>query len=198
MSDTVLEETAESSYAEGEDNASLLNQIIDAMPQTTEDLSRELVENVIDQALENIVVWDRNVTQSIEKAIEHIDECLSQQMSEILHNDAFQKLEGSWLGLYGLVGDTDTGPQMKIKVVDFNQKDLQKQFEDVASVDSSNFFKTIYQEEYGTSGGEAYGLLIGDYEFNNSDADVNLLRYMGENRCGMPHPVRCRRWARNV
>ncbi|WP_281558499.1 type VI secretion system contractile sheath large subunit [Thalassomonas sp. RHCl1] len=180
MSDTTMEATAQADYSDGNEQASLLNQIIDAMPQTANDLSRELVENVIDQALENVVVWDRNVTQSIEKAIEHIDKCLSEQMSEILHNDAFQKLEGSWLGLYGLVGDTDTGPQMKIKVVDFSQKDLQKQFEDVASVDSSSFFKTIYQEEYGTSGGEAYGLLIGDYEFSNSDADINLLRYMGE------------------
>ena len=181
MSDETTASSSEASETkDAQSTDSLLDQIIKAIPHSTEDDSRILISNIVDQALENVVVWDRNVTQSIEKAIEQIDESLSNQMSEILHNDNFQKLEGSWLGLYNLVGGTDTGPQLKIKVVDFNKKDLQKQFTDVASVDSSSFFKTIYQEEYGTSGGEAYGLLIGDYEFSNSDSDINLLTYMGE------------------
>ncbi len=38
----------------------------------------------------------------------------------------------------------------------------------------------IYQEEFGTAGGQPYGVLLGDYEFGYGDEDVALLRYMGE------------------
>ena len=38
----------------------------------------------------------------------------------------------------------------------------------------------IYQEEFGTAGGQPYGALLGDYEFGYGDEDVALMRYMGE------------------
>jgi len=36
-------------------------------------------------------------------------------------------------------------------------------------------FKKVYEEEYGQLGGEPYGVLVGDYEFGHSAADVTLL-----------------------
>ena len=83
MSDETTASSSEASETkDAQSTDSLLDQIIKAIPHSPEDDSRILISNIVDQALENVVVWDRNVTQSIEKAIEQIDESLSNQMSE--------------------------------------------------------------------------------------------------------------------
>ena len=39
-------------------------------------------------------------------------------------------------------------------------------------------FKKIYENEFGTPGGEPYGALIGDYEWTNHPDDIESLRLM--------------------
>jgi type VI secretion system protein ImpC len=42
--------------------------------------------------------------------------------------------------------------------------------------DQSQLFKKIYENEFGTPGGEPYGTLIGDYEWTNHPDDIESLR----------------------
>src|SRR5262249_36395353 len=53
-------------------------------------------------------------------------------------------------------------------------KDVDKAVE----FDQSQIFKKLYENEFGTPGGEPYGALIGDYEFGNHPEDVELLGKM--------------------
>src|SRR5204863_501725 len=46
--------------------------------------------------------------------------------------------------------------------------------------DQSPLFKKVYEEEYGTPGGEPYGCLIGDYHFDHSPPDVEILQGIGQ------------------
>ncbi len=46
--------------------------------------------------------------------------------------------------------------------------------------DQSPIFKRIYEEVYGQFGGEPYGAIVGDYYFNNSPPDVELLGEMAK------------------
>ena len=46
--------------------------------------------------------------------------------------------------------------------------------------DQSPLFKKIYEEEYGQFGGEPFGLLMGDYYFDHSPQDVELLGDMAQ------------------
>ncbi len=41
--------------------------------------------------------------------------------------------------------------------------------------DQSPIFKRVYEEEYGQFGGEPIGCLVGDYHFDHSPPDVELL-----------------------
>jgi type VI secretion system protein ImpC len=45
-----------------------------------------------------------------------------------------------------------------------------------AAWDQSPLFKKVYEEEFGTLGGQPYGCLIGDYYFSHLPVDVQLLR----------------------
>ncbi|MGF1728291.1 type VI secretion system contractile sheath large subunit [Photobacterium kasasachensis] len=160
--------------------ASFLDRAISATTQTPVDTTKELLSVLTSQALEGTVTWDKNLTLTIEKAIAALDVKISEQLSTVMKDEAFQKLEGTWLGLQKLVKNSELGPDLKIKLADYTKEELLEQFEDAPAIDRSRLFTTIYQEEYGTAGGQPYGVLLGDYEFGYGDEDVALLRYMGE------------------
>ncbi len=159
---------------------SVLERAISATTQTPVDTTKELLGILTSQALEGTVTWDKNLTLTIEKAISALDAKISQQLSGVMKNKDFQKLEGTWLGLQKLVKNSELGPDLKIKLADYTKEELLEQFEDAPAIDRSRFFTMVYQEEFGTAGGQPYGALIGDYEFGYGDEDVALLRYMGE------------------
>src|SRR5262249_16776754 len=55
---------------------------------------------------------------------------------------------------------------------------LFKDVDKAVEFDQSQIFKKLYENEFGTPGGEPYGALIGDYEFSNHPEDVELLSKM--------------------
>ncbi|MEH6578005.1 MAG: type VI secretion system contractile sheath large subunit [Amphritea sp.] len=170
----------ESQAVAEEGSLSLLDRAIAATSQTPADTTKELFSVLAEQALSGTVVWDKNVTTTIESAIAELDKQMSKQLSAVMQQDEFQRLEGSWRGLNKLVRESELGPSLKIRLVDFQKEELIDQFEDAPAVDRSPLFDALYQKEFGTAGGEPYGLLIGDYTFSHKDEDVALLRYMGE------------------
>ncbi|MPY26921.1 type VI secretion system contractile sheath large subunit [Shewanella psychropiezotolerans] len=159
---------------------SILERAISATAQTPADTTKELLSIMTSQVMEGTVTWNKNLTLTIEQAVAEIDRKISEQLSAVMKNPSFQKLEGSWLGLHKMVKNSELGSDLKIKVVDYTQEELLEQFEDATAIDRSRFFNMVYQEEFGTAGGLPYGVLLGDYEFGYADEDVALLRYMAE------------------
>lgn len=166
--------------ADTETTQSYLEQAIEATTQTSEDTTKSLFSHLVEQALEGTVTWDKNVTKTIENAIALIDTRLSKQLSAVIQQDAFKTLEGSWRGLSKLVKESDLGTDLKIQVIDYTKDEFIEQFEDAPAIDRSPFFNLVYQKEYGTAGGEPFGVFIGDYSFSAKDDDVALMRYMAE------------------
>lgn len=112
--------------------------------------------------------------------VANLDVQLSQQVDAILHNDKFQKLESSWRGLHKLVHKTETGTQLKLKLLPITKKELYNDLMKAVEFDQSALFKKVYEEEYGTLGGTPYSCLIGDFEFGRSKYDVELLRELSK------------------
>src|SRR3989344_1328746 len=127
------------------------------------DFLNQFLDFLVHKSLEGIVRWDRNLLNTIEKAIQNIDDILSKQMDEIIHSAAFLELEGHWNGLYYLVKNSNTSPSLKIKILNTKKEELEKDFGRINDIDQSEIFKKIYEYEFGSSGGEPYGLLVGDY-----------------------------------
>jgi type VI secretion system protein ImpC len=155
---------------------SLVQEAIQATKQTSEEVVRELLHTLTEQALEGTVTFDRNLTQTFRKAIEAIEAKLTEQLSEIMHQERFQKLEGSWRGLHYLVFGAETGDELKINVINLSRQELYKDLDQATEFDQSEIWKKIYESEYGHAGGKPYGILIGDYEITNHPEDMELLR----------------------
>jgi type VI secretion system protein ImpC len=155
---------------------SFLDQVVSATKQTEPDLAKDLVKNLVEQSLAGTVTFDKNLTRTIDRAIKSIDAKMSKQLAAIMHHPKFTKLEGSWRGLNHLVMNSNTGAGLKIKVMNLTKRELNRDLTKAVEFDQSQLFKKIYENEFGTPGGEPYGALIGDYEWVNHPDDIESLR----------------------
>jgi len=136
---------------------------------------KDLVKEFVAQVLEGQMTIAKDAEMMINARIAQIDHLLSIQLNEIIHNPAFQKLEGTWRGLKYLMDNSETGTGLKIRVLNVSKKELLRDIEKAPEFDQSNLFKKIYEEEYGVFGGAPFGALIGDYEFGKHPEDMALL-----------------------
>jgi type VI secretion system protein ImpC len=157
---------------------SLLDQAIGVTKTAEPDEMQDLLRTLTTEALSGTVTFSKNLTQTFNRAIAAIDEKMSKQLSEIMHHEDFQKLEGSWRGLNYLVKNSETSATLKIRVLNLKKKDLHKDLTKAVEFDQSQVFKKIYETEFGTPGGEPYGALIGDYEFGSGTEDLEVLQGM--------------------
>jgi len=175
MSDAELESQG---AAGEEETGSLLDMAITATKQTAPEQAQDLIANLAKQAGAGMVKWDRNLTVTINKAIDQIDALMSKQLAAVMHEEKFQKLEGSWRGMHHLVMNSETSASLKIRMLNLDKRELYKDLDKAVEFDQSQIFKKVYEAEFGTAGGEPYGCLIGDYEFSNHPEDVELLQNM--------------------
>jgi len=160
---------------EAAESASLLDQVLTQTPNVQADEAKQLYSSLVEEALKGTCTWDKDVTRTIQGAMENIDRAVSEQLSAIMHNPRFQKLEGSWRGLNYLVMNSETSTTLKLKLLNGTKKDVMKDLDKAVEFDQSNLFKKIYENEFGMPGGEPYGALIGDYEFENNPDDIGML-----------------------
>jgi type VI secretion system protein ImpC len=177
MSSGELESTSKAADAATADgSATLLDSILGSAPKTLErDEAESYIRTLTRQAMEGTVVYDRTVMRTIDNAIAKLDEKLSAQLSEIMHQPAFQKLEGSWRGLHYLVFNTMTSPRLKIRLLNASRQEVADDLENAVAFDQSQLFKKIYENEFGMPGGQPYSTLIGDFEFTNHPEDIGFL-----------------------
>ncbi|MDR3087622.1 MAG: type VI secretion system contractile sheath large subunit [Azoarcus sp.] len=162
-----------------EAGSSLLDTIIAQSRAATNDTEKVYAKNLINELVEQVLAGSITVSKdllaSIDARIAELDALISAQLNEIMHQPDFQKLEGSWRGLNYLVMESETGNELKIKVLNASKKDLVKDFRAASEFDQNTLFKKIYEEEYGTFGGAPYAGIIGDYEFSRHPEDFYLL-----------------------
>jgi type VI secretion system protein ImpC len=176
--DTVAVESEQTHEAlEESEFSTLLEKAFKPKTDRAQEAVEKAVKTLASQALEETALISDDAVKSIESMIAEIDNKLSEQVNKILHHDDFQKLEGSWRGLHHLVNNTETDEMLKIRVINITKKDLHKTLKKYKGTawDQSPIFKQIYEQEYGQFGGEPYGCLVGDYYFDHSPPDVEML-----------------------
>ena len=182
MAEPKLKEVAEPSAAPvaGGELDTLLQK--EFRPKTDE--AKEAVERAVrtlaEQALAQTQLIGADVVQSITAMIAEIDRKLSEQINLILHHADYQRLESAWRGLHYLVNNTETDEMLKIRVLNISKAELGKTLKRYKGTawDQSPVFKRVYEQEYGQFGGEPFGCMVGDYHFDHTPPDVELLGEM--------------------
>jgi type VI secretion system protein ImpC len=182
MAQAKTEDQAQGGAIQADEFSSLLQKQF--KPKT--DRARAEVENAVltlaEQALRESTVISDDVVGTIKAIIAEIDKKLTDQVNLILHNERFQQVESAWRGLNYLVTNTETDEMLKIRVMNISKKDAGKTLKKYkgAAWDQSPLFKKLYEQEYGQLGGEPYGCLVGDYHFDHTPGDVEMLGQMAQ------------------
>lgn len=178
MAETQASGQAGASYS-ADAELSLLDQIVEqgkvGRDAETKARGKDLVSRFVAEVLEGSITVARDTEAMINARIAQIDHLLSLQLNEILHKPEFQRLESSWRGLKYLLSQSETGTMLKIKVLNVSKKDLLRDLQRAPEFDQSALFKKVYEEEYGVFGGTPFGALMGDYYFDKSGQDMELL-----------------------
>lgn len=151
--------------------------------------------------IELLSIWyGNNLPESVDELkksfladIARIDLIVEQQVNLVLHHPRFQKLEASWLGLRWLVDEVIEGANVRIRLLNVRLNELSKDLERAVEFDQSHFFEKVYEAEFGSPGGEPYGLLVGDFELApgaNQD-HLELLRRISHTAAAAFAPFVC-------
>ena len=158
-------------------NLNAVDSVIDIEQfQSAEKMSEASADERIAAAVSVFLKMIQDSSQKVERLdkslldyhIARIDEQLSRQLDEILHNEEFQKIESAWRGLKFLVDRTDFRHNVKIEILDVSKEDLIQDFEDAPEIVQSGLYRHTYSNEYDTPGGEPIGAVISNYEFDRS------------------------------
>ncbi len=181
---TEAETGSQPQAVETELEGSLLDQIVEqgrmGRDAQGKERGRDLVKRFVAEVLEGQITVSRDTEAAINARIAQIDHLLSIQINEILHHPDYQKLEGSWRGLKYLLSNSSTNEMLKIKVLNASKKELLRDLQRAPEFDQSAMFKKVYEEEFGVFGGAPFGALVGDYYFDKSGQDIELLEKIGQ------------------
>lgn len=108
---------------------------------------------------------------AIDRDLAAIDALLGAQIDAILHHRRFQSLEGSWRGIAWLVGGIEPGSKVKIRLLPVTWGEICRDLERAAEFDQSHMFRKIYEDEFGSPGGEPFGLMVVNHEVRHGPGD---------------------------
>jgi type VI secretion system protein ImpC len=138
----------------------------------------QAVKTLAQQALADTQIVGDDVFTTVDAMKAAIDRKLTEQINKIIHHPDFQKLESAWRGLWYLVGNTSTGKDLKIRVLNISKDETRRmlrQFRD-AAWDQSPLFKKVYEAEFGQLGGQPFGAFVCDYAFDHSAPDIEVMK----------------------
>ncbi|MBZ0173037.1 MAG: type VI secretion system contractile sheath large subunit, partial [Phycisphaerales bacterium] len=123
--------------------ASLLQKNFKPKSDRQKEAIEEGVRTLAEQALADSAVVSDDAVKSIEAIIAELDRKLTEQVNQIIHQDDFQALEGTWRGLHHLVSNTETDETLKIRVCNISKKEVGKTLKKFkgAAWDQSPLFK---------------------------------------------------------
>jgi type VI secretion system protein ImpC len=184
MSDPNLAAQSSQSGASAEFNEfeGLLNKQFKPKTAEARTAVQSAVQTLAQQALNAAGLISDNAIKTIESIIAEIDRKLTEQVNLIVHHEDFRSLEGSWRGLHHLVSNTETDESLKIRVFNISKKDLSKTLKKFKGTawDQSPIFKKLYEDEFGMPGGQPFGAIVGDYYFDHSPPDIEILQGMAQ------------------
>ena len=141
------------------------------------DGARRMLRGFVEEATKAGVQVDGSAKRALASRIVALDQLISEQVNQVLHNEKFQRLEASWRNLDKLVSENDLTTS-RVRVFNCHRAELERDFRRAPGFDQSVFFKHVYESEYGTLGGSPYTILVGDMEFGRSPMDIQFLRDM--------------------
>lgn len=106
--------------------------------------------------------------EAVDRDIAALDRLVGSQLDAVLHDERLRRLEGAWRGVAWLTERVPFGARVRIRIMSARWAELCRDFERSIEFDQSALFKVVYEGEFGTPGGEPFGMLLADYEVRHA------------------------------
>jgi type VI secretion system protein ImpC len=103
-----------------------------------------------------------------------LDQAIAGLMRAVLHQPAFQALEALWRALFFLARRLETDGRLRIYLLDLSRDELAADLTTGELVESG-LYRALVEQTVGTLGGEAWSVVAGDFVFEQTRADAELL-----------------------
>ena len=122
----------------------------------------------------------RNLMLAVDDLAVDIDRRVQDNLQRVVHSAPVRALESTWRSLDDLCREV-TSDEVIIDFIDVDKELLRTDFEDHSSyILNSALFRKVYIDEYDRYGGRPIGTMIGLYEFDSSDEDIDWLQTMSK------------------
>jgi len=120
----------------------------------------------------------RRVMMEVNRLSDQLDVIVQDQIQQVLHSPSFQRLEANWRSLQDICGEVNSN-EVIVDFLDIDKATLGQDLQDhSAYILNSALFRKVYVDEYDRYGGRPFGVMVGLYEFDSSEEDVEWLETM--------------------
>jgi type VI secretion system protein ImpC len=112
--------------------------------------------------------------------VERIDHIAGDLMWALMHHPDFQHLEAAWRALFFLIRRLETGRELKLYVLDISKGEMARDLAPPASGRSAGLHRLLVEQTAATPGADPWALIVGNYVFEATRADAELLGRLGE------------------
>jgi type VI secretion system protein ImpC len=96
-------------------------------------------------------------------------------MRSILHHPDFQAIEAAWRGVHFLVSRLETGVELRLYLLDIAKAELAADLMGAEELRSTGTYRFLVQQTVETPGEEPWAALAGNYTFDETREDADLL-----------------------
>ncbi|MBW2570376.1 MAG: type VI secretion system contractile sheath large subunit [Deltaproteobacteria bacterium] len=161
----------------GQTTGGLLDQVLEETqekaPETESSRGTSEWDNFLNQIVKPHLVPDIEPQQA--EMLNAVDAATSELMQRILHHADFQAIESAWRGVHFLVSRLETDEQLKLYLLDISKAELAADLGSTENLRSTGIYKLLVEQTVETFGGEPWAVLAGNYIFDNSREDAELL-----------------------
>jgi type VI secretion system protein ImpC len=108
-------------------------------------------------------------------AVAAVDGAIGDTMRAILHHPDFQALEAIWRATFLLVRQVETGPQLKIYLIDISKQELAADLKASDDLRKSGTFRLLVEKAIDTPGADPWSVVVGNFKFGSGSEDIDLL-----------------------
>jgi len=113
-----------------------------------------------------------------------VDQVVGAQLDAILHHPEFQRLEAAWRGLQHFVVGAEGGDLLQIELLPTQRENLQSDLSTAVEMQESSLWRQLRVDP-----DRPVGLLVADFEFSRSTADIDLLRNLARIAAALHAPL---------
>jgi len=123
-----------------------------------------------------------------EKLLAAVDASISGLMETLLHHPDFQVLEAAWRAVNFLVQRLETDAQLKLYLLDISKAELATDLLSTEDLRLTRMYKILVEQTVDTPGAEPWAVIAGNYTFDETKGDAELLGRMAKivKQAGVP------------